>query len=79
VNVENKEQSKQWMRANSPEKPKKFKQMSVSQEADGNCFFEREAVKIVEFVQQGTTITSQMHCATLKNCVRPFRTQGADC
>jgi hypothetical protein len=29
VNVETKEQSKQWMHTHSPNKPKKFKQMSA--------------------------------------------------
>jgi hypothetical protein len=29
VNVETKEQSKQWMHTHSPNKPKKFKQMST--------------------------------------------------
>jgi hypothetical protein len=36
MNVETKEQSKQWMHAHSPDKPKKFKQMlSACQKADG--------------------------------------------
>jgi hypothetical protein len=42
VNVETKEQSKQWMHTDSPDKLKKFKQMSASQRADGICFLGQE-------------------------------------
>jgi hypothetical protein len=36
--------------------------------------------KVVEFMQQGTTITSEVYCKTLtKNCVGPFRTKGMEC
>jgi hypothetical protein len=38
VNVETKEQSKQWMQTHSPNKPKKFKHTSACQKAEGNCF-----------------------------------------
>jgi hypothetical protein len=39
VNVETKEQPKQWMHTNSPNKLKKFKQMlSACQKANGNHF-----------------------------------------
>jgi hypothetical protein len=40
VNVETKEQSKQWMHTQSPNKPERFKQtLSVFQETYGGCFF----------------------------------------
>jgi hypothetical protein len=42
VNVETKEQSKQWMHTRSPNKPKKFKQTSTCQQADGSCFMRQE-------------------------------------
>jgi hypothetical protein len=43
VNVETKEQSKQWMRTHSPNKPKKFKQtLSSCQKADDICFLGQE-------------------------------------
>jgi hypothetical protein len=43
VNVETKEQSKQWMHTHSPIKQKKFKQtLSACQKADGNCFLGQE-------------------------------------
>jgi hypothetical protein len=42
VNVETKEQSKQWMHTHSPNKLKNFKQTFTCQKADGNCFLEQE-------------------------------------
>jgi hypothetical protein len=43
VNVEIKEQPKQWMHTHSPNKLKKFKQtLSACQKADGNCFLGQE-------------------------------------
>jgi hypothetical protein len=43
VNVETKEQSKQWLHTYSPKKKKKFKQMlSTCQKTDGNCFLGQE-------------------------------------
>jgi hypothetical protein len=43
VNVETKEQSKQWMHTYPPNKPKQFKQMlSACQKANGNCFQRQE-------------------------------------
>jgi hypothetical protein len=38
VNVETKQQSKQWMNTHSPNKLKKFKQTSACQKAGDNCF-----------------------------------------
>jgi hypothetical protein len=43
VNVETKEQSKQWMHTHSPNKAKKFKQtLSACQKADDSCFLRQE-------------------------------------
>jgi hypothetical protein len=42
VNVETKQQSKQWMHKCSPNKPKKFKQTSACQQADGSSFMRQE-------------------------------------
>jgi hypothetical protein len=43
VNVETKEQSKQWMHTHSPDTPRKFKQtLSLYQKADGNCLLGQE-------------------------------------
>jgi hypothetical protein len=42
VNVEIKEQSKQWMHTHSPNKPKNLEQTSDFQKADGSCFLGHE-------------------------------------
>jgi hypothetical protein len=42
VNVETKEQPKQWMHTYSSNKQKKFKQTSACQKADGNSFLGQE-------------------------------------
>jgi hypothetical protein len=72
VNTETKEQSMQWMHTHSPNKPKRFEQKLMA-----TVFCDRKGMLIVEFVQQGTIITSEMYCETLKkNCVGPFRTKA---
>jgi hypothetical protein len=68
LNVGNKEHSKQWIGTHSQNKPKKFKQtLSVCKKADGNCFLGQERLLMMEFMQQGTTIMSEVHCETLIN------------
>jgi hypothetical protein len=43
MNVETKEQSKQWMHTHSPNRLVKFKQtLYACQKADGNCFLRQE-------------------------------------
>jgi hypothetical protein len=50
VNVEIKEQSKQWIHTHSPNKPKTFKQTwSACHNADGDCFLGQER-RMVEFM-----------------------------
>jgi hypothetical protein len=61
VNVKTKQQSKQWMHTHSPSKPKTLKQESTCQKTDGNSFLAQEGVMMVEFTQQGTTITAQLY------------------
>jgi hypothetical protein len=73
VNVEIKEQSKQWMHTHSPNKPENFEQMSDIQKADGNCFLDRKGVLMVEFMQQGTTITSEVYCEAPKKLHRAIQ------
>jgi hypothetical protein len=67
VNVENKEPSKQWMHTHSPNKPKKFKQTLSAIKLMTAVFWDREGVLMVEFMQRGTAITSEVHCEALKN------------
>jgi hypothetical protein len=73
VNVETKEQSKQWRHTHSPKKPKKkLKQtLSACQKADGNCFLGQDKKGLVmQFMQQGTKIMSEVYCETLKKLHR---------
>jgi hypothetical protein len=67
VNFETKEQSQQWMHTHSPNKPKKFKQTLSARKLRATVFWDRKGVLMVEFMQQGKTITSEMYCETLKN------------
>jgi hypothetical protein len=39
-------------------------------------FWDKKGVLMVEFMQQGTAVTSQVCCETLKNCIGSFRTNG---
>jgi hypothetical protein len=53
------------MHNQSPNKPRKFKKMfSACQKADG-IFLLKKDVLVVEFMQQQTTITSEVYCETL--------------
>jgi hypothetical protein len=56
VNVENKEQSKQWINTHSPNKPKVFKQIST-RKLMTIVFGDRKGVLMVEFMQQGTRVS----------------------
>jgi uncharacterized damage-inducible protein DinB len=60
VNAETKEQSKQWMHTQSPNKPKKFKQIMSARKLMAAVFWARKGVLMVEFMQQGTTIMSEV-------------------
>jgi hypothetical protein len=76
VNVETKRQSKQCMHRHSPNNPKKFKQTSACQKADASCFLRQErgkGVLMVEFMRQGTTVTSDVYCKTLKELCRAIQ------
>jgi hypothetical protein len=43
-------------------------------------FCDRKGVLIMEFMQQGTTITSEVYSKTVrKNYIEPFRTKGEEC
>jgi hypothetical protein len=79
VNVETKEQSKQWMHTHSPDKPKTFKQKLSSRKLMVTVLWNRKGVLMVEFVQQETKITSEVYRETLKNYEGSFRTKGMEC
>jgi hypothetical protein len=42
-------------------------------------FWDRKGVLMMEFMKQGTTITSEVYSETLKNCEGPFKTKGVEC
>jgi hypothetical protein len=42
-------------------------------------FWDRKGVLMVEFMQKGTTLTSEVYCEVLKNSIGPFRTKGVEC
>jgi hypothetical protein len=60
VNVETKEQSKQWMHTHSPNNLKKFKQTFSARKLMETVFWDRKGVLMVEFMWQGTTLTSKV-------------------
>jgi hypothetical protein len=66
VNVETKVKSKQWMHTHSPNKSKKFKQTLSVGKLMATASSDRKGVLMVEFMQQETTIMSQMYYRTLK-------------
>jgi hypothetical protein len=67
LNVETKEQSKQRMHTHSPNKSKKFKQPLSARKLIATVFWDRKGMLMVEFTQQGTAITSEVYCETLKS------------
>jgi acyl-CoA thioesterase len=66
VNVEIKEQSEQWMHAHSPNKLKTLNKCLTSRKLMAAVFWDRKGVLMVEFMQQGTTITSSVLLNTKK-------------
>jgi hypothetical protein len=60
LNVETKEQSKQWLHTRSQNNPKKFKQKLMA-----TVFWDRKGVLTVKLMQQGTIITSEVYCEIL--------------
>jgi hypothetical protein len=73
VNVEIKEQSKQWMHIHSPNKPKKFKQMLSARKLMATLFWDRKGVLVVDFMQQGMTTKSVVYCKTLRKLCRAIQ------
>jgi histone-lysine N-methyltransferase SETMAR len=73
VNVETKEQSRQWMHTHSLLKPRKFKQLLSNRKLMAAVFWDRKGVVLIEFMEPGTTITSQMYCETLKKLRRTIQ------
>jgi len=70
VNVETKQQSRQWMHTHSPNKLGKFKQSLANRKLMATVFWDRKGVLLNEFMEPGTTITSETYCETLKKLCR---------
>jgi hypothetical protein len=66
ANVETKEQPKQWMHTHSPNKPKNFKPTLSSRKLITVVFWDRNGVLMMEYMQQKTTIKSEMYCESVK-------------
>jgi acyl-CoA thioesterase len=78
VNVETKEQSKQWINYTFTRQAEKFKQ-TFARKLMAAVFWDRKGVLMVEFMQQGITVTLEAYCKKLKNCIGPFRMRGVKC
>jgi acyl-CoA thioesterase len=79
VNVETKEQLNQWMHTQSQNMQKSSEQTLSARQLTANVFWDRKGVLMVEFMQQGTIITSEVYCETLKKLRRAFKTKGMEC
>jgi hypothetical protein len=58
VNVETKEQSKQWMHTHSQNKPKKLKQTLSARKLMATVFWDRKGMLMVEFMQEPNNVRS---------------------
>jgi hypothetical protein len=72
VNAQTKEQPKQWVHTHSPKKPKKFKQTLPARKLMTAVSWDRKGILMVEFMQQRTTVMSEVYCETLKNPHSPI-------
>jgi histone-lysine N-methyltransferase SETMAR len=73
VNIETKEKSKQWMHTHSSNKLKTFNPMLSAKKLMAAVFWDRKGVMMGEFMQQGTTITSEVYCETLEKLHRAIQ------
>jgi histone-lysine N-methyltransferase SETMAR len=73
VNVESEEQSKQYMCTHSPNKPTKFTYTLFARKLIAAVFWDRKIILVVEFMQQGTIITSKVYCKILKKLCKVVR------
>jgi hypothetical protein len=65
------------MNTHSPDKLKKFKR-TCAKKLMAAVFWDRKGVLMVEFMQQGATITD-VYCEKPKKCIGPFGTKGVEC
>jgi len=58
------------MHTHSPNKPRKFKQSLANRKLMAIVFWDRKGVLLIEFMEPGTTITSETYCEILKKLYR---------
>jgi hypothetical protein len=75
VNFETKEQSKQWVHTHSPNKLEKFKQTSARRMMAA-LLWDGKGVLMMEFMQQGTTKTSEVYYETLNKLCRSIQSKS---
>jgi histone-lysine N-methyltransferase SETMAR len=73
MNVLTEWQSKQWMHTHLLNKPKNFKQTLPARKLMAAVFWDRKGVLMMEFMQQGVTIMSEVYCETLKKLRRAIQ------
>ena len=61
-------ESMEWHHAQSPKRPRKFKQTASAQKLMASVFWDRQGVLLVDFMPHNTTINADAHCATLLLC-----------
>ena len=64
-----KRRSMEWHHAQSPKRPRKFKQSASAQKLMASVFWDRQGVLLVDFMPCNTTINADAYCATLR-CLR---------
>jgi hypothetical protein len=62
MNVEAKQQPKQWMHTHSSNEPKSLNKRLPARKPMATVFWVRKEVLMVEFMQQGMTIMSHVTC-----------------
>ncbi len=60
------EESMVWGNTNSPSKPKKARQTLSTRKIMATVFWDAKGILFAEFMECGTTITSEIYCNTLK-------------
>jgi hypothetical protein len=78
VNIETKGQSKRWMHTFTKQ-VNKFKQMLSARKLMAAVFWDRKGVLMVEFMQQGTTVMSEVYCETRKKLCGAIQNKGMEC
>lgn len=56
----------EWHHAQSPKRPRKFKQTASARKLMASVFCDRQRVLLVDFMPRNTTINADAYCATLR-------------